>query len=106
MPQPAIVTMTGQSQAHWLCASTMIRPVGTVYMPMISGAKPVAFIALKNWAQRPGWAACESPKITSDRANQASMYAAMGDLLESNGWVLREANRQITRSQINFFGLP
>src|SRR5262245_18649582 len=29
MPQPAIVTRTGQSQAHALCPSPMTKPVGT-----------------------------------------------------------------------------
>src|SRR4051812_4499887 len=77
MPQPAMVTNTDQSQVHTLCPSTMTNPVGRVYMPMISGAKLVAFIALKKSAHRRGWAAWESPTMTSDRANQASMYGAM-----------------------------
>src|SRR3954468_21293614 len=100
MPHPAMVTNTGQSQAHTLCPSRMISPVGRVYMPMISGAKPVAFIALKNAAQRRGWAAWESPKITSNRANQASMYGAIVGLLGRDGKG-RFREILITKSLIN-----
>src|SRR5262245_29868700 len=97
MPHPAIVTNTGQSQTHRLWPSKMIRPVGRVYMPMISGAKRVAFIATKKSAQRRGWAAWERPKITSDRANQASMYGAMAGLLSlKDERISGETNRHPT----------
>src|SRR4051794_35252427 len=82
MPHPAIVTNTGQFQTQRLWPRRMTSPVGSVYIPMISGAKPVRFIALKNSAQSLGWAACERPMITRVRANQASMYGATASLLE------------------------
>src|SRR4051812_11548772 len=81
----------------------MTRPVGRVYIPMISGAKPVAFIALKKSAHSRGWAACESPMMTRVRANQASMYWAMAELLEGgSGDVLGEVNLKSLESQNNF----
>src|SRR3954452_10706254 len=82
MPHPAIVTKTGQLQTQVLWPRRMTRPVGSVYIPMMIGAKPVRFMALKNSAQSLGWAACERPMITRVRANQASMYGATESLLE------------------------
>src|SRR4051812_20342570 len=82
MLHPAIVTKTGQLQTQMLWPRRITRPVGKVYIPMMIGAKPVRFMALKNSAQSLGWAACERPMITRVRANQASMYGATESLLE------------------------
>src|SRR3954453_23386233 len=101
MPQPAMVTNTGQSQAQMLCPSRMTRPVGRVYMPMISGAKPVRFIALKNSAHSRGWAACERPVITRVRANQASIYGATESLLE--GLVSKRITDGLGLAKSNFW---
>src|SRR3954470_6490913 len=82
MPHPAIVTKIGQLQTQILWPRRMTRPVGKVYIPMMIGARPVRFMALKNSAQSLGWAACERPMITRVRANQASMYGATESLPE------------------------